>query len=464
MNDLNFFSKRRGIAFLLLFLFIGGTLYIFFTPPWQAPDENVHYEYTHILSRAELFHFKQKPDLDLQEKIIQSMDRFHAWEYVHRKAPSPLPEKFSRCPLYRESVSKVNRPPLYYFLGSLVLKFFKNNHLLVNHYLLRFLSLLLTLITIYLVYRSAQLVFEKDPFSVIASTFFAAFLPQFLFTSSSINSDVLANLVGALGVFLFLYSLKKYQNFSIFLLGPVIIALGLLTKRTTFFLIPVFIIYVVIFFYKNFKSNKLKALGFVGGLISFCAAAYFLFLQIFPSLYERIEEFLFHWGGGLKELNKFLSPGYYSQFDLNFIETLFKSFWFCPGWMAFPLSNSIYHVLKLVTLLGIVGVVIFLGRKVGRREQGNSIKSEYIILLISICLMALLSIFVRFDFNELPMARYTFPALSAFSILFLMGIREFIPEKVKKPALMVFIFLLTALNIYGVFGHLVNSFYFRYLY
>ena len=105
---------------------------------------------------------------------------------------------------------------------------------------------------------------------------------------------------------------------------------------------------------------------------------------------------------------------------------------------------------------------MFFGRKISNIQKNFPIKFEYLILLISICLISLMSIFIRFDFTDLPMARSIFPALTAFSILFVMGIREFIPERVKKTGLIIFIFLLIALNIYGIFDHLVNSFYFSY--
>jgi len=462
MKESNFFSEQKMIIFLLLLTLIGGGLYIFITPPWQAPDENVHYEYIHILSRAKLFNIKQKPDYGLQKKIIQSMDQFYAWKYVHRKAPSPLPEKFRQCPVYGESLSKVNRPPIYYFLGSFVLKIFRNNNLLVNHYLIRLFSLFISLITIYFTYRSAKLVFENDSYSILASTFFVAFLPQFISQSCSINSDILANLIGAIAIFFFLFSIKKYQNHYILLLFPIIIVFGLLTKRTTFFIIPAFIIYMIIFLYKNIKSNKQKSLISSIVYILVMVSAFLLFINIFPSLFERVDKYLFHWGGGLSELNKLLGLSFYSNFNLNFIETLFKSFWFCPGWMAFPLPNSIYQILKLISFMGIIGLIMFFGRKISNIQKNFPIKFEYLILLISICLISLMSIFIRFDFTDLPMARSIFPALTAFSILFVMGIREFIPERVKKTGLIIFIFLLIALNIYGIFDHLVNSFYFSY--
>jgi hypothetical protein len=150
-------SKEKNFLFMLLFFsFLLGLLYVFITPPWQAPDEFTHYEYIDILSRSNLFKIKQAPDYDLQKEIIQSMDQFNLWNYVFEKPPSTLPEKYEDSEVLEKSLLKINRPPLYYMLGSLLLKVFKTENLLVKHYMIRIFSLFLSMFTILFTFFSAK--------------------------------------------------------------------------------------------------------------------------------------------------------------------------------------------------------------------------------------------------------------------------------------------------------------------
>ncbi|MHA1232956.1 MAG: ArnT family glycosyltransferase [Candidatus Helarchaeota archaeon] len=458
-QGVNIFKKNKIVILLLLLSVVVGLQYIFFTPPWQAPDETHHYEYIDILYRSKIFNIKQKPDYNLQNEIIKSMDKFNAWKYVFRERPFPLPKKLADCPLYGGSSSKINRPPLYYILCSFALKIFKINNLLLKHYLIRLFSLFISLFTIIFVYLGAKIVFNNDFYYSLLTACFVALLPQFMIISASINSDSLANMIGASSIYAFLLSLKHYKKYYLLLLFPLLIILGFLTGRTTFFILPSLIIFSFIYIFKWWKEkeSKLGAPTFILFIIFLLVLTHFTLCYFFPDLVFRVVRNIMT---PLRGWPKLFQSNFYAEFNIHFFQILFKSFWYCAGWMAFPFPNYVYNILKIFSLLSIIGFIKHIINKLFKSKQRFIIRSDYLILLFFSCFIILIGLLVRLNFTIEPMARYLFPALSAFAILFVVGLRELIPFKSRKIVLVSIISLFIVLNIYAIFHHLINVFYF----
>lgn len=455
-----FFDEKKGTVPFYLLLLISSVLglhYIFFTPPWQAADEITHYEYIDILSRAKLFKIKHSSDYRLHREIIKSMDQFNAWNYVFVERPSPLPKRIWSLPVYEGSGTKLNRPPLYYVLGSIVLKIFKTDNLLLKHYIIRLFSLFLSLLTILFVFLAAKIVFDDVYYSFTAACF-VAFLPQFMITAGSINSDSLANLIGALSIYIFLFSLKNLKKYYIFLL-PLIIILVLFTGKKTFFIIPSLIIFGIIYLFKNWKINKshtlLLSLVSISALILVYLILRYIFVDLGTRVVTNVTEVLGYCGQVFQKNFYADFKGYYQQF-------LLRSFWYYSGWMAFRLPNSMYTILTIFSLLGIIGLVKYIISYLLKLAKKTSIELDYFLLLASICFLAFAGFLCRMVISKDPMARYIFPALPAIAILFVVGLKELIPARFKKITLTSLIFLLIVLNIYAIFNNLINSFYFHF--
>ena len=441
---------------LLFFSFLLGLLYVFITPPWQAPDEFTHYEYIDILSRSNLFKIKQAPDYDLQKEIIQSMDQFNLWNYVFEKPPSTLPEKYEDSEVLEKSLLKINRPPLYYMLGSLLLKVFKTENLLVKHYMIRIFSLFLSMFTILFTFFSAKIVFKGDfVYSVLAAGFIA-FLPQFLIVSGSINSDNLENLIGAGSLYAFLYALKNFRKYSVFLIFPFLFLIIFFSGVKNFFIIPAFVFFCVLWLLKNKSFLRSRIFVFLGGAVSLLVIGFLFLFIVFNELGMRImENFIeplkFFWV-------QFFSENYQMIFSKAYMVTFFKSFWCYPGWMAFPLPNIIYSILALVFGLGLAGIVKYCFVCQFKNKRKSCVRAEFMVILIVFVLFSL----VQALFRAHPMARYLFPSLSAVALLFAVGLREIFPLESRKKVTISFVLSLIALNIYTVFVFMIKVFYFRF--
>lgn len=451
--------KSVPISLLLFFSFILGCQYLFLTPPWQAPDEITHYEYIDILSRAKLFQIRHESDYVLQRRIIRSMDRFNAWNYVFQERPSPMPKHFWGLPLYGGSNTKLKRPPLYYILGSFVLKILRTDDLLLKHYLIRLFSLILSLLTIFLVYKAAEIIFPDDPYLSMTTTCLVAFLPEFMIMSSAINSDSLANLIGAASIYLFLLSLADTRKYSRLWFFPLLIILGLLTGRTTFFIVPTLVVFGVLFILKSWREDKritlFLSLGTVVTLVIGAFLLRYLSLELWMKVTTNISEIFSNFG-------RIFHKDSYAAFTPASLQMLFKSFWYYSGWNAFSLPQPVYTILITFSLLGILGLFKHLILRAAKKSSKPTVKPEQLILLAAISFIILAGFLLRLMASMDPVGRYTFPALSAFAILFVIGLKEFIPARLKKITLSTLIILLVFLNVYAIYNNLIHSFYYRF--
>ena len=92
-------AHMPAIAILVVFLFVG-TLYVAYTPIWQAPDEPAHYNYIRALGEGRGLPVMAPGDYDQA--------------YLERLTAERFPPDLSIAPLEYED----HQPPLYYLLAT----------------------------------------------------------------------------------------------------------------------------------------------------------------------------------------------------------------------------------------------------------------------------------------------------------------------------------------------------------
>jgi len=108
----------------------------------------------------------------------------------------------------------------------------------------------------------------------------------------------------------------------------------------------------------------------------------------------------------------------------------FESFWAYFGWLAVRMNSSLYALLGAASVVATLGVVALLayGRGGPRILEGWQ---RAVICILGLC--ALLSITVGFvGARGGAQGRYLYPAIIAFSILFMLGIRQLVPSRYEK--------------------------------
>lgn len=193
------FNQRHVLIFILAAHLLLAGWYSLAIPVGEAPDEADHYAYV-----------------------------------VYVGTQSALPQG--------PAITQGKHPPLYYLTGAVLTSWtgldfsflranpdvqFGPDAVYKNHFihtrletfpwrggalamhLLRFLSVILSTVTVWAVYALARAVKPDDPHLALAAAGLAAFLPGFLYSSASVSNDVLAAMFGTLALWL---ALRGWRN------------------------------------------------------------------------------------------------------------------------------------------------------------------------------------------------------------------------------------------------------------
>jgi 4-amino-4-deoxy-L-arabinose transferase-like glycosyltransferase len=130
-----------------------------------------------------------------------------------------------------------HQPPLYYFLAAECLRLLGIRDAIAGAYLLRLLSVLLAGFNLLLVCRIAAY-FPLTGFWRLAPALFVATLPQFAFVSGMVSNDGLANLMASAVICSLLTIHASPLHWPAYISLGCCLGLGIITKKTTFFLVP----------------------------------------------------------------------------------------------------------------------------------------------------------------------------------------------------------------------------------
>ncbi len=410
--------KRKTLALLLALSLIRGVLYSAVTPPWQAPDEPGHFQYAAFLAHYHRFPTKQDVATEewLQSRVYASMREFGFWaRRAHTLAPPALEEKYR---------ATVGHPPLYYLLGALLLVPFSRCDLVTQLHALRLGSVLLGTLTVLVAYLAAQALFPEDTSWQLAVPVFVVFLPMHAFITSSVNNDSLAELLASLVIYSLIRILKIGLSWQRAASLACLLLLGVLTKRTTAFAIPLTALTIIPFCLRA-KSRQWHICLLIASAIG-----------------------LGLWALTLQPPTSILHPP--SSITLPFLLT-FASFWANFGWMNVPLDLGWYAALAVFSLLALFGLG-FLAIRVVRGIDTHEVWQRRALLMLLLAVVLIFAqtfglIIVRGIHQQ---GRYLFPALIPLAVLFTLGLREWVPARHRSIfplGLMLGIFVLDSVSL-----------------
>jgi hypothetical protein len=428
--------SNRILALLLALSLIRGVLYSAIIPPWQTPDEPDHFQYVAFLARYHRPPTRQDIAADEwpQTQVYASMQAFNFWALRAHTLPPPVLEEE-----YRAAVS---HPPLYYLLGAFLLTPFTRCDLITQLQVMRLGSVLLGTLTVLVAYLTAQALFPEDASWQLAIPAFVTFLPMHTFITSSVNNDSLAELLASLVIYSLLRILKAGPSWRRVTGVACLSLLGILTKRTTTFTIPLAILTIINTwgFWSSvgrdaippYSLNNRHGLNLQVLLIRFCLKAKsrkrFVWLLIISAiglglwaLISYSPSFILH------SLLSILHPS--SPIALSFLLT-FASFWADFGWMNVPLDLGWYAALAVLSLLALCGLGLFAIRVMRGTEPLKTWQRQALLML----LLAIVLIFAQ-TFGLIiargihQQGRYLFPALIPLAVFFTLGLREWVPVR-----------------------------------
>ncbi len=440
---------KKILIWLIALSLLRGAAYLFITPPWQAPDETTHFQFIELLSQRPLSEIRKIPlhggdghYFELERKILASMKKYKAWQYVGLPTPDPMPDCFFNTPFFVGSAPKIYRPPLYYLMGASLLKVFHPKDLETRLYVVRLYSLILALGTVIVSCLIGYLVFKDETYALMSGAF-VSFLPQFMVIGTSVSSDNLVNLVSSIFLLYAIFLTGKERSTVSLVLLPLLSIVILLSGKTGLIALPAGIL---IFFLQIRKFKTLLSLSLFSPfvLILSCIGAEQFSPGIVQSVYTNLKMTL---------LESFSTLPKDWRFYLSFLSILFKSFWFVGGWMAIYWSRWLYAGLSLLSLCSFLGFLKILRDATKRRDNHPLPSNSILVLLISTVVTAFGASLVYYGFRGvLAQGRYLFPALSPIGILFILGLRSICPRSILRRLPGVFVGFLACMDLYALFG------------
>ena len=411
-------TSRRLLLVIIVGYLVVGVSFAYFTPDWQVPDEPAHYNYIRFVAEE-----RRLP-------ILQMGDYPH--DYLETMKTRRFPSNMSIDPLRYES----HQPPLYYMLAAIVFRLSTG-----SLFALRGLSVLLGAGLLIVVWALFRTVSPQRPDLGLGTTAFVAFLPMHVAMTSSVNNDVLAELMLVSSVLSLVqyYRIKRFCTLKAVGVG-LLTGLGLITKITTYIVVPLILATIYLMprnevclgdcqshsIWQRKIRDSVLILGVAGLVLLPWLLRNYLVYGGFDLLgMIRHNQIVV----GQPQTVDWLAQRGMEDLVRSFIQTTFQSFWGQFGWMGILLDDRLYLLLKLLSGLAALGVLLTFLRYVwpiGQRAAVRFVTLERVMLKLA-GLWFLLSFIAYLGYNfrfVQHQGRYLFPALVPLGLAFVIGLAE----------------------------------------
>src|SRR3989339_214424 len=433
----NFLNRN----FYLILIFLGALTWFVSIPIFMAPDEQAHFYHiqyiaerkslpdeTHLLPKVMTSEYVEKTleVINFSQIIHNSSNHFEFSSDKYGKS-----EFLLRNNVWQAKTKKnftyygLDYNDLYYLLNAPIYLYFKND-ILAQTYAIRFFSILLFLITGYICQRCFKKYFRLDNARSSLMTIILCFFPMFMFIETSINNDVLMNLLFALFFFLLISYWNKVldKNFFIYLL--LILSAGYLTKSNFVFLIIYFPIFL---FLKALKEKSLELKSFTKKIwiliCSFFLLSFLLFSYIFNLYLGNLSLFM----------QKIDGLGILNILKLAFIERyslIFKSFFAKFGWMDTLIYEPFYFIFLGISIFFVAIALLYLYKVKFRDYFFIFLILSILILDFSYALIFLIGVIKENNYAVANQGRYYFTVLIPIFLMFFKALFTFFKLDQKK--------------------------------
>ena len=453
---------RRILLMLAGLVLLRGLIYALVIPVNQTPDELHHFG---------LIKAKQ---LALQQRYAQAQQQTAAQiELVGYYLLYPeSPVKLSLADFKDAGLpSSPSALQIYYLGNAWLLRLLAFDNLRTEIYLVRGISIMCGAFIVILAFLAASELFPANAFVRLGAPGLIAFIPQFAAMNGSINSDKLAEVFCALTFCLIVRILKNGIS-ARYLLGlTAAIGLAILSKRTAIFLIPLFFVFLWVYWWRAALGLRMHLA--LGGIFLGIVFLWYWLPDHSPLFSDFAYRFLTErvlWVPPYRIKAFLLNPDLYSlnalKYYVKFFMVLYWSFWGVFGYMTIHLHHFWYLAAAFTQLLSIAG----LGRYIwqNRRQQLAlerwQIKTLYL-FAVSIVILTLILFFRSVVFRggpadfTLTQGRYLFAVILPIAVLTMWGLAAILTGKYYRLAGVAGLAGLLALDLTCLSNYLLLNFY-----
>ncbi|MFC1626942.1 hypothetical protein ACFL18_00110 [Patescibacteria group bacterium] len=457
-------SSHLSKLFFFVF-FIKTIIWALLVPLWHFPDEQAHFGHVAFIAEGgDLKWHGQRPDLNeeiyISEEILgtnrdyQGNNKFtfhpeYRLDYsgmingLREQEIKELPLTTRKNFVFQESAYY---PHFFYQISSLIYKLFYLSNLFIRVFSLRLFWLSAYLLMIYLVFKTAQLIFPKDPLINTTITLLTGFHPMLSFTSAGVTSDNLHNLLFTAAIY---FGLKIITNFNQpkpqdFIGLTLVLGLGMINKQQFFVAIIMIIPSLLFVLLKNPKKvfryflflplalliAYLLAPARIGNIFSLITQGKIPYLELKnPASQIRPDYRLFqHLMPTLRHTIREVLPWYWGVFN----------------WLGVVLPRWVNRVLMRLLALAGLGLLVKLFKIIKSKKFTRQDLSLSFIAWAAVIYFAALMVWdwIFFKNNGYSFGlqgRYYFPVIATHMILLVVGVKQvfqFFGKKISHYSLL----------------------------
>jgi hypothetical protein len=349
-------SKSPGVPRIVLFsLFaiylLTGTLLNVVFPLGEAPDEPAHFLYVRYVAQH-----RTLPVMQPRYTDNETVEAFQAPAYYVLAALLAHPVtggeiQLGRNPAFSFGARDAQIPAFFPLPDH---SFPWRGPYLAWH-IVRFYSLFLGALSLWLTYRTAQLAFRSE-WLAMATVAYLSLNPQFIYLHSAVTNDVMAVVAGSL-ISLTALLLVRASRPRGFALAGGAIALAILSKPSALVMAPGLMLAAGPA-WRALPSKRARWLSLVWlGLIPLCCSGWWFLRNL--SLYGDLT--------GISAARQALSMNYYAQpLSLRQLVNIlpqmfrqaFRTSWGIFGWLSLPLPQWVFYLVLAVHLGALMGLLL----------------------------------------------------------------------------------------------------------
>lgn len=451
------------IGLLLCLVALRGVIYCVLIPFDRSPDEKHHFKlikakHMQIIGASERESRQAAAELEVAARYLVYPEmppgRYTPQQYVDAKLPNP-PSSLH----------------LYYWVGAKMLQALSLNAVRDEIYVMRGLSIICGVLVVWLSFLATKELFPENSLLLIGVPTLIAFIPQFSAMNGVINNDKFGEVFVSL---LFVILIKIFKNglhWGYVAASLVTISFGILGKRTAAFAILVFLVMLLVYYWRGFPGLRLS-LVLCALLIGLSVGGYFVLLYN-ETAYNFVKEnpFGVQIRVPIEEMKawafyRHLISGPMLKFYIKFLTLMYWSFWGVFGYMDIHLHHFWYIAAAVVQMLAIAGLFRWLlGERYGTVSEEAWKPKVIYLFMVSICLLLLVvfsrSIIFRPDDPMLAQGRRLFTVILPIGFLTVFGIQRLSSPKYYRVLAVSGIVGLLVLDIVSLSNYILLNFHLR---
>jgi len=428
--DSIFFSSQKRmtptktayiIALILALVALRGLIYGLVIPFDQAPDEKHHFE----LVKAKELQLRQADDAE----IARTAAAFQK-TWLLLLSPDRPENQFTDADF---ADARLPRPPasadVYYLSMAWLLKLLNLQSLSAEIYALRGVSTLCGLVVVGMAFLIAQTLFPQAPFSCLGVPLFITFIPQFAAMNGAINNDKFAEVWIAVFLWLLVKMFKHGVRASYLSAELMVLGLAICSKRTSYFLIPLFGLMLFVYVWKASLGLKMHLVLAVG-LLGVALVTYLLLWH--PAFHQFVKSKL--WIPPAREIHhlifraELISPAFLKYYA-KFATVMYWSFWGVFGYMTIHLHHFWYVAAAIFQGLAVLGLAKMV-RQVKQQTlklaawQAKTLYLYGASIVLIVALMFFRSILFKMNEPFYEQGRHLFTVVIPIGVLTILGLER----------------------------------------